>query len=544
MKHQRKIIIAILIIAGFLVYVNALSNKFVWDDEEQVVNNQVIQDASNIPMILTSGTFYAGGAGLSGSFYRPLVSLFYLVNYQIWGLQPWGFHIFQIFLHLINVVLVYFLLEKILFSFKINFAKSAAFLTALIFAIHPANVESVAYIGGIADVLYGFFVLAAFYIFVSGINLEKETINGARFFWFFAIAFLGLLAKESAAVIFPIAALYLYLLFKPGWKFWLKRFIPQSLFVIGFCLILRIFLAGISFNQPQFSPIAKSNFLTRLLTLPAEIFVYIKTIFFPRILATSQHFVVNSASDIRFWGLGFILLLIGVFILFLATRQKEILKPHLFFISWFFIGIFPALNIVLPLDMTAAERWLYFPMIGALSFAVISLMEAVKKTSSNWRNVAYIFLGAVIVLLSFRTIIRNGDWKDGLTLYGRDIEYSQESFNLENNYGVELFRAGRIDEAEKHFKNSITLQNNWSPPHNNLGAVYEKRGDLEKAKEAYQKSIDFSDYYLAYENMAGLLIKMEETGQAKTFLENALKKFPQNPRLNLMLSAIYYNEKK
>jgi len=153
MKHQRKIIIAVLIIAGFLVYVNAFPNKFVWDDEEQIVNNAVIREWGNLPVILTSGTFYAGGAGLSGSFYRPLVSLFYFLNYQIWGLQPWGFHLFQIIFHLINVVLVYLLLEKILSVFGISYVKESAFLTALIFAVHPANAESVAYIGGIAEIL-------------------------------------------------------------------------------------------------------------------------------------------------------------------------------------------------------------------------------------------------------------------------------------------------------------------------------------------------------------------------------------------------------
>jgi len=544
-KHQRKIIIAILIIAGLLVYVNALPNKFVWDDEEQVVNNTVIREWGNLPVILTSGTFYAGGAGLSGSFYRPLVSLFYFLNYQIWGLQSWGFHLFQIIFHLINVILVYLLLEKILSDFKISHFKESAFLTALIFAVHPANVESVAYIGGIAEILYAFFILSAFYILALGINLEKGTMGGKFFYWSMILSFFGLLAKESAAAIFPIMALYLYFLFKPGLKFWLKYFIPSSVFVIGFDIILRTFAARIPFNQPNFSPIAQDGFIVRLLTLPYELFYYFKTVFFPYVLVTSRQFTVNSLSDIRFWGPLLILAFIGFLVFILIKKQRqESWKPHSFFISWFFMAIFPALNIVVPLDMTVAERWLYFPMIGIIAPVSVASVQAIERLSLNWRRLAFIILGIIIVALSVRTIVRNADWRDGLTLFSHDIEYSKESFNLENNIGVELFRAGKIDKAAGHFRKSILLQPRWSASQNNLGAVLERNGDLEGALAQYKKAIEISDYHLACENMAGILIKMKKYDEAETFLENALRKFPANNTLKWQLYWIIQNKTK
>jgi len=543
MRHQRKIIIAILIIVGFLVYINAFSNKFVWDDEEQVVNNTVIREWGNLPIILTSGTFYAGGAGLSGSFFRPLVSLFYFLNYQIWGLQSGGFHLFQIIFHLLNVILIYLLLEKILSDFKINHFKESAFLAALIFAVHPANVESIAYIGGIAEILYAFFILLAFYLLVLGINLEKGTIDGKFFYWSMIFSFFGLLAKESAAAIFPIMALYLYLLLKPSLKFWLKYFIPFSLFVAGFHIVLRTLAARISFSQPNFSPIAQNGFITRLLTLPYELFYYFKTIFFPYILATSRQFTVNSLSDIRFWGSLLILAFIVFLVFILIKKQRqEIWKLYFFFIFWFFAAIFPALNIVVPLDMTAAERWLYFPLVGIIAPISVASVQVIKVSSLRWRRLVFVFLGIIVIMLSARTIVRNADWRDGLTLFSHDIKYSKESFNLENNVGVELFRAGKIDEAASHFEKSIMIQPKWSSSQNNLGAVLENKGDLEGALSQYKKAIEISDYYLAYENMAGILIKMSRTSEAKTFLENAIRKFPANNTLKEQLYWIIQNK--
>ncbi|MFH1048284.1 MAG: tetratricopeptide repeat protein, partial [Patescibacteria group bacterium] len=120
----------------------------------------------------------------------------------------------------------------------------------------------------------------------------------------------------------------------------------------------------------------------------------------------------------------------------------------------------------------------------------------------------------------------------------------KESFNLENNVGVELFRAGKIDEAADYFRKSIALQPEWSASQNNLGAVLERNGDLDGALAQYKKAIGISDYYLAYENIGGMLIKMKKYDEAGTFLENALRKFPANNTLRGQFYWIIQNKTK
>jgi len=526
-KINTKVLIGIILAIGFLVYINALPNGFVWDDEEQIVKNLVIRDWSNFNLIFTSSTFNSGGAGLTGGFYRPLVSLFYTFNYHIFGLIPFGFRFSQLVLHLFNLVLIFFVIKKILDAQKINFGREIAFLSTILFAVHPINVESVVYIASIGEILYSLFLLLAILFFL------KERICFA-----FLFSFLGLLSKETAIIIFPLLAVYCFLFLKPKLKHWLK-YLLYSIITLGSYFSLRILIAKISTIYHHVAPISNASFLERIQTIPHEIFSYFKLLFFPKDLTISHHFVVNSFSDIRFWGsLIFILLLLSFFGFILYKTKNKIIA---FFGFWFLISLAPALNII-PLEMTITERWMYFPLIGFLvifSYLVLSLKQSL---GSIWKKIIIIFLTIIIISLFCRTVFRNENWKNGLTLYGHDILLSKNNYDIENNYGTELFRTGNIDEAGKHFQNSIDSQPNWTYPHNNLGVVLENQGQLDKALTEYETAISISDYYLAYQNKGGILLKMKEYDKAKTFLIEALNKFPHNPILKYQLAIIYLKE--
>ena len=188
---KKSTVILLLALSVFFVYANTLLNGFVWDDEEQIVNNTVIRNWGNLPYVLTSSTFYAGGAGLSGGFYRPVLSFCNMLNYSVWGLDPLGYHLFQIFFHFINAVLVYVLLKMIFYDRKVSNGDIVAFLAALMFAVHPANVESVAYIGSIGEIFYVLFLLSGMIVLLKGVisgKKEIKTKNIVLFSLFFYIS--------------------------------------------------------------------------------------------------------------------------------------------------------------------------------------------------------------------------------------------------------------------------------------------------------------------------------------------------------------------
>ncbi|PJE67516.1 hypothetical protein COU95_02015, partial [Candidatus Shapirobacteria bacterium CG10_big_fil_rev_8_21_14_0_10_40_9] len=478
-KLSKLQLIFLILAVGFVVYFNSLFNGFVWDDEEQILNNVAIRSFSNLPLIFKSSTFSTGGAGLSGWYYKPLMTASFMLNYSIWRLNPFGFHLFQVLLHLINAVLV-FLLFSALFKPPL-----VSFFLALVFAVHPVNSESVVYISAVQEVLFTFFVLGGFLILLK-FKTKKSLITGAF------LIFLALLSKETAILAIPIILVY-FLLFEKDKVF---SWIFSSLAILSGYLILRVGIAKIPFAHFSIVPISEATFSERLLTIPWEITYYLRVLLFPRILATAQHTVIKNPADFSFWGLGILVLIFLSATIWTVLKLRS--KLFYFFVFWFFCSLVLILNIF-PLDMTVAERWLYFPLIGFLGMMGI-IFAWINQSFPSLSRLFIILSLVAIVSLGLRTIVRNSNWRSGLSLYEHDIKINKTAFDLQNNYGVELFRVGRIDEAKIHFERSISLQPKWWTSFNNLGAVYERKGDFSEAEKMYQKSIENGNYYLAYEN--------------------------------------------
>lgn len=521
---KNKKLILIIIAVGFLVYVNAFFNGFVWDDEELIINNTHIRSIVNFPSFFSGSTFYSGGQekGLSGLYYKPLMTAFFSLLYAFFGPRPFFFHFFQLFVHIANAVLVFLI-------FNTLFKKSVlSFLLSLIFLVHPINAEAVVYSADLQDVLFFFFGGSAFYLFMT---------QKAAWPLFFLSSFLllsSLLSKETGIAVVLIIGLYLFFFQKEK----LKSFFPAvglTLFTYSF---LRFFIAGIFFNKHGLTAISVMPLSARLINIPKIIFFYLKTFFWPKDLAINQQWVVKNlnfsdfyfpmAANLLFFGLLFYL---GIK---LWQQKKEIFDLFLFFFLWFVLSLGLHLQ-VFPLDLTVSDRWFYLPQVGLLGIFGIFLSRFPKRLSR------FLFFGfaVIILLLASRTFIRTFDWRNGYTLYSRDVKVSQDAFDLENNLGVELFRKEQFEQAKTHFEKSIKLSPSWWTSYNNLGAYYERKGNLEKAEELYKKSIANGNYYLGYENLSFVLLREKKYEEALKFLEKSLPFFPNNIKLTLALVLVY-----
>ena len=513
----------ILFALGFLVYGNSIPNGFVWDDEEQIVKNSIIQNLGNIGQIFSGATFQTGGAGLSGYFFRPLITFTFMLNYFFWGENAFGFHLFQIIFHILNGYLIYRIL--ILLLEKSHLRQILSSLTALIFVIHPAITEGVVYIAAVSEVMFTFFILIALF-FLLRYRQTKPTIK--NIISICLLLFTATLYKEPAVVGPPILMAYVLIYKVKNLKRWLTA-LTATLISYFF---LRLVVVQNPIQHQLYSDISEAGLAQRLITIPAIIFHYLSIIFYPGHLAISQHFVIKNPTLINFVLPLLLILAILIPSAFLARKNKLIL----FALSWLIISLGPILNII-PLDMTVAQRWLYFPLIGFLLLTAGFLKEI---TNLKLIHFITIFLLLSLVPLSIRTIIRNRDWKDGLTLYTHDAGINSNSFDLENNLGVELFRSGKITEAKEHFQKSVDIQPKWHFALNNLGAVYQNEKNYPKAKELYKKVLETSDYYLAHENLSSIYLAEEDYRQARDFTDNALKKLPNNSLLWLNLAIAEY----
>jgi hypothetical protein len=201
---SKKRIIYFLISITIFLYSFCLFNTFVWDDEEQVVNNALVHSLRNIPQHFLGSTFHTGGAGgSSGIYYKPLMSTSFTILYVLGSGKPFIFHLFQVLLHTANVIMIFFLFSKI---FKKD---QLAAVLALIFAIHPFNVESVVYISALQDVQFLFFGLLSLMVLIYRRYLFKILP-----FYISAILILAsMLSKETGSLFLLIYPLFLIIFY-------------------------------------------------------------------------------------------------------------------------------------------------------------------------------------------------------------------------------------------------------------------------------------------------------------------------------------------
>lgn len=514
--------VSIIIFLGLLIYGFSLFNGFVWDDEEQILNNVFVHSTKNIPLLFQSSTFNTGGSGISsGTYYRPLMMTFFSLVYQLFGPNPFFYHLFQVVFHILTAILVYYL-------FKHFFRELISFFLSLIFLVHPGNVEAVVYISAVQDIFYVFFGLLALHLIIG----EKGKFEFKRMIFINILLLLALLSKETAILFFVLIFIYKFIYEK---KYLLEHLI-FFMITIGVYFILRFAVGGVFFTPYHNAPIVQMGFFQRIMMIPALLFHYLKLFFYPANLAVMQHWVIRTISFSNFWLQ--LLVIIGFFVL-------SIFKSPVFFFLWFVLTILPYLQIF-PLDMTVADRWFYLPMIGLLGIIGSVLSSPQRRGSDSLRSLSpngggndkFVLLFFILVF-SIRSFVRTLDWKNGLTLYSRDVKISKGAFDLENNLGVELFRKGDFKNAKIHFMKSTKLAPDWWTNWNNLGAIFEQEKNIELSSKYYQKSIDNGQYYLAYENLARILVVYgKDRNKIRDFLGKALEIFPNNRNL-LQLQAYY-----
>jgi len=533
-KKEKKLIL-LLVVIGIVIYFNSFFNAFIWDDEEQIVNNVAVHSIKNLPLFFKGSTFNpGGGTTLSGLYYKPLMTTIFSLIYTLFGPHPFFFHFLQTSIHIANSILVLLILKHFLGKKSL-----LPFFLSLIFLVHPINTEVVVYISDLQDTGCFFLGILAFFILI-----KKKYSENKRILIVSSLIFLSLLFKETGIIFLAIILIYLFLYKKIKL---LEQFIVSALLIIGIYSVFRFGIAGIGLEKHGLSPITNMNFSKRLISIPKIILFYLKTFLFPKDLAINQHWVVQQINFTDFYQpLIFVSLFFSILIglgIFLWRHKNKLFKSFILFFSLFSLGLGFHCQ-VFPLDLTVSGRWFYFPIVGLLGIIGIAI-EQIKinlpnKYKKTAKTIGFTIIILIIIGLSVRTIVRTFDWRNGLTLYSKDIKISQNSFDLENNLGTELFRAGRYDEAKKHFENSIKLAPHWWTSYNNLGVCYERQENFNKAKDYYQKAIDNGNYYLAYENLASLKLRTEGATRSADFIEKSLRKLPTNGKIMATLALSYY----
>ncbi|MDO8657628.1 MAG: tetratricopeptide repeat protein [Candidatus Levybacteria bacterium] len=513
----------LIFIVGFIVYFNALFNGFAFDDFPQVVDNPYVHSLEYVYKIFSGPTFnYGASSELSGAYYKPIMSAMFAVIYTIFGEKAFFFHLFQLSVHIFNSIFIYLLLK--------NFIKrNISFFLSLVFLVHPINVEAVSYISALQDALYLFFGIIAFFI---AKNKEKGLI---RNIFLIVLLILSILSKETGFLFLPIIFIYQFLFDKKKNRI----FVFLSIIPIGLYLLMRLIIAEVHFQTPQLAPITYFSLGERLLNIPYIFYFYLKTFIFPSNLI-AVHFEAYKILDFGIFFLPLIVVIVFSSLVILEAKNlfhenKKQFNYFLFFSLWFFLGIGLHFQIF-PLDMTVADRWFYFPMVGLLGMigVVLSNLKINKKILIYFGILLSI---AIIFIFSFRTIARNSNWKDSLSLFTHDIKVQKDNFELQALMGYELNKVGKYDQAIDYLEKSLKSYIQ-SPVLNNLGTAYARKGDIEKALEYLRRALKVEEDESIRQNISYLLINNKESAEAEKFIEESLVVFPSNPVLWIYLAIV------
>ncbi|MDD2752736.1 MAG: hypothetical protein PHN59_06350, partial [Candidatus Omnitrophica bacterium] len=239
-------------ILGLVVYLNSLWVNFIWDDYALVVNNHLIKNISHFFQIFSSNLSVNRSI-----FYRPLQNISYLVDFSLFRLNPAGFHLTNIILHILAVILLY----KLILLITQN--KRLGLFSSLLYLVSPLWVETVTYISGRADILTAIFIFSALISFIK----EKYFLS--------IIFYLAALFSKEASLIYPLLLIFYCLVFKKYQKKQVVNIIIISCLSILY-VIFSFYLKGASAILPQTFSLSQ-----RLLFLPKDICQYIVLIFLP-----------------------------------------------------------------------------------------------------------------------------------------------------------------------------------------------------------------------------------------------------------------------
>lgn len=484
--------------AAFALYLFSLPGKIFWDSEVLILNNAYLRSFDYLPKIFTTSVM--AGGGVPTNYYRPLPVALLLFEYQLWGPHPFGYHLVNVLLHAANAALVYFWVARVCGD------KKAALWTALLFALHPIQSETVNY----PDHFEG--MLALFFGLLALLALERRgalLAAGA-----FAAA---LLCKEEAAVFAPLMLGRAWM--KRREKRWLDLLPCAGVLAVYVGLRLTVFnFLGGSWRDFGAQKGAYAPLGLRLLTFAKALFVYLRLLVLPYGLHFDRALrPAPSWHDPRSWLA--VAACAGVF----AALWRKSDQAGRAGLAWFGLALLPYCGL-LPFNNILAEHFLYIPSIG-LFLAVVLLARKVRWPRPRLAAASLAaLLAAYAVIAARRSLV----WQNPVKLYLSTIHNNPESYRAVNNLGAYLYRKGALDEALFQFQRAVKIKPDYAVALNSLGAVYQAQGKPQEAAVWYEKALQADPgYVLSRRNLADLLIQARQFPQAEAQLHQALEAYPE-----------------
>ena len=498
--------------AAALLYSASLGHNFLFDEESIILKNPLIRSFSNAAEIFRHGYFYTGLPKASwNDYYRPLTLLTFAADFRIWGINPLGYNLTNVFLHIGVASLLFHFLSLILKD------RVAAFLPAFLFVVHPLSTEAVTYLASRGDLLGALSVL-------SSLGLYYRNRRG----WGLLIFGLGLFTKESV-ILLPAYLFFLEIAFfknSPGRL--AKNLIPFVALGAAY-LLFRKFGCAVPLGPPSND---WKEGLLRVFSMGPPILSYLQALLAPELFQFSLNVeFANRWTDPKVF-LTVLLILIFLAAWGLALRYRG---PAFFGISFFLTGLLPYLEFI-HFYPEWAEHYLYTPVMGLAMLLGVGISALSKSNDKRW---FYGFMAIYFIFasfFSFRTWQRNLIYND-TQLYFEHLSKSGARYAHfgYQNLGRLALEYGRVDKAIVPLRTAELIEPKAAVTQNLLGLYYLQKDKPEEAlahfKEAYRYEPEQEIYRI---NQSYVLLRLERYEEVIKVLEEIQKVMPD-------LASIYVN---
>jgi tetratricopeptide (TPR) repeat protein len=510
---------AVLVLVSFAAFGGTLANGFVYDDVSQTLHNPFIRNPQLWKRILTGSTW--SFAGLGGDYYRPLQELCYWVIYRLAGADPAFFHLLQLILYAATVWVVYRLGSELVRS------ELAAFLGALLWALHPLHVEPVAWISALPDVGAGLFYVLGFWLFLRA---ENRTEHRWTVHVLAALSFFIALDFKEMALSFPLV-LVAYAVFFPQPGSWLKRaarFTPY-LGVLGAYVAIRYAAVG------RLAPSGRPWHVTTVIVSTAVALLGRNTqlFFWPTHLTGFRDF--NPAASLHSpWPWAVLLVVFAA----LWFRKRQPLLG--FLVLWWPLALTPCLDYRQLSWPLVGDRFSFIPSVGlclAIAYLAVAWLPRRARATAVYRY-ALPAVALAIFIWGVQTVRAVPRWHDNQTLMKYAARQAPDSpfVHMDKAWNLQ-YRAGDLDGAAREFETVLRLNNaSFRPAFNlnygaylGLGHIALDKGHRVEAKGYFEKAIrSWPQMSSAYHSLGVLYFPQGDYAHAAGAFEQAVRRDPQD----------------
>lgn len=496
----------ILIAATVSIYAHTARYGFIgWDDDKDVLNKPRIRQltASSVIHLFNPAGIFEGQYYYE---YFPVTDLTYMIEWHFYGKDfPQGFHMDNVLLQTINVVLVFIAVLMLFNAVLLSTPRHAttAFFVALLFAVHPLMVENVSWISGRKDLLLMMFYLLWFVFYMR---------SGSKSILAFVCFILALLSKFQAVTIPGVLAAYELLINRSDIKTTAKKLIP-------YIIILLIYVPYTMWYYHKGATAFVDNYglLWTILFLPEALFIYFRKLLLPFDL--TPVYATPSFSDTGLLVVSLVFFVVLFMWILKLFQNKKFL--YLFGLAWFFANFVPISNVI-PLPTKIADRYMYEAALGMFLIAALWTAD-VYSNRDRKRQIAVVYASLFIVLafLSYRQSLH---WKNSYALWNYTIQLQPRSAVARNNLGVYYKDHSDIERATHEFELALSADKKFVPALWNLGIIYLNKGDYDGALSLFMRmsEVKVPEQYLAFRALGALyLVLYNNPALAKKYFEQS-----------------------